>query len=396
MKYRSYIVCAILVFLFPMFVNAGATTLGDYEAKLQKYKNEVASKKNAINKNQQEIKEIEQEIEDTKQEMLDLKDEIVNLQKEVDEYNNSIKDKVKQSQQLMEYLQLSSGENAYLEYVFNADSTTDLIYRMAIVQQLVDYNNKTINELKGMIDGNNSRETEIDKRKNTLNTLEKTLISKKNSLGEDISELSVGAVSASKEVKNYQELVDAYKKMGCKSSDRIGIDCAVNGDAGIFRRPTKVGYVSGEAGYRWGSIHRGLDIGSPNGKKEKIYPIANGTIVKKYIDDYGALVIAMEHYSAVKNQYYISYYGHMNSFAPGMKVGKYVTSDQYIGYMGETGLAYGIHLHLEVFPCRYSDDNCYYWNNYLAYSKKLFDNGYKGPRSVISFPKGLYNYWYSR
>ena len=114
----------------------------------------------------------------------------------------------------------------------------------------------------------------------------------------------------------------------------------------------------------------------------------------------------MEHYATTSNKWYSSIYCHMSSFAAGTDVGKYFTSDQYIGMMGNTGYVIpkptasnpdaGTHLHLEVTPCRiYKDNICATWSKYTAFIKKSISNGYKGPRAVINFPSGS-NKWTTR
>ena len=59
---------------------------------------------------------------------------------------------------IVHYYQVSNVQNMYYEYVFNADSYTDFIYRFAITEQLSDYREKTINEYRkefvGIIDSN--------------------------------------------------------------------------------------------------------------------------------------------------------------------------------------------------------------------------------------------------
>lgn len=77
-----------------------------------------------------------------------------------------------------------------------------------------------------------------------------------------------------------------------------------------------------------------------------------------------------------------------------------VTPDTLIGYMGATGNVTGVHLHLEVYPCKLwdsSDKNCSNWSKYVNYTKGLFDAGnYKGSESVINFPNRTYLTWNSR
>ena len=86
-----------------------------------------------------------------------------------------------------------------------------------------------------------------------------------------------------------------------------------------------------------------------------------------------------------------STYVHLASFAPNIYEGMEVGVDDYIGIMGETGLAYGPHLHLEIAPCRLynqSARNCSSWSKYVSYVTKIYNNGsFKGPRELIYFPK---------
>ena len=73
-----------------------------------------------------------------------------------------------------------------------------------------------------------------------------------------------------------------------------------------------------------------------------------------------------------------------------------VTPDTILGYMGDTGYAFGVHLHLELWPCRlYVDNNCRSWDNYTSFVKRLYDSGQsRGAESYIGFPSKTYQYWY--
>lgn len=399
MRKGIYIILILCLMTSLVPIKTHAITLGEYEAKLNKYKTDAENNQQAINKTQSEINQANNNIEYIKQEMKNMANEIVEMREEIVEYNEEIKRKGEQTKEIVAYYQLSERENVYLEYLFGADNVTDLIYRSSIVEQLTTYNNQVIDELESMIEANEKREIELNKKEVELKNRQKNLEEKVVDLGEEKSNLSVASVSIAQQIKIYQELVNSYKKAGCKSKDVIGVDCAVQGEAGVFRRPTKSGYVTSEFGFRWGSLHRGIDISSTNKTKEKIYPIANGKIIAKYKDSAGALILAIEHYSSVKGKWYTSLYGHMSSYAPGLYVGKNVTSDQYIGYMGNTGYSFGVHLHMEVIPCRlynWSDKNCSTWNGYVNYARKVANQGYKGPRALITFPKGTYNSWKTR
>lgn len=65
----------------------------------------------------------------------------------------------------MEYYQIANGNNAYLEYAFGAETITDMIYRMSIVEQLTEYNDKIMKELKQLIAENNKKKTQLSSKK---------------------------------------------------------------------------------------------------------------------------------------------------------------------------------------------------------------------------------------
>lgn len=393
---QIFLILTIFLALIPY--NASAITLGEYEATLQKYIDQANANQAAINKTEAQIKETNNEIANIKTEMTNLTAEIEKLNQEIVEYNEKIKEKSLQTKEIFQYFQMAKGENVNLEYIFGAESVTDMIYRMAIVEQMTEYNNKVTKELEGMIEQNKKREIEIDNRKKELSTKQKEMEQKLVSLGNSKQSLTAGGATIQDEVKNYRAIVKAYKDMGCQSNHVIGVDCATSGSAGVFRRPISTGYITSEFGSRWGSFHRGLDMSNDDPYNTRIYPVANGTVSAKYYDLYGALCVAIIHYEAASNTYYTSLYVHLSSWAPDLYVGKYVTTDTYIGYMGSTGYSTGPHLHMELAPCRlYVDGQCATWNSYVSFVKNQNKyNGFKGPRQLINFPSGLYNSWHTR
>lgn len=393
----------LFITFMPINVRAEEETLADYKRLLDKFKKDYADTQASINKTEGEIKNTNKQIANIKQEMIDMAAEVGVLKEDIASYKEQIEEKKLQTKKLVEYLQLSSGENLYLEYAFGADTMTDLIYRMSVVEQITDYNEQVIDDLNDLIKKSEARQVEINEKEKQLTNkqaeLEKLLVS----LGEDVSTLSESGVSYSKQIKLYEEEIEMYKKLGCKDNDVIGVDCAVTSSLGSWRRPTKAGYVTSEYGMRTlngkTSLHRGVDISNSNPYQTKIYAAANGTVSKKYKDDYGALCLIIEHYDSKAKKYYSSTYCHLSSYNSAIKVGSNVTSGTWLGYMGATGYVTGPHLHFEITPCRKyngADKNCSTWSKYISYSTKLYNQGFKGPRQFISFPSGLYNRWSSR
>ncbi len=404
MKKLKKVVTIVLILGFIFLPNAESAkasgeTLGYYEEKLNQFKAEAAANTAAINKTQSEINEANNRIAALRAESDALILEVQKLTEEIEINQESIRDKLFESKQILEYLEVSSGKNVYLDYVFKADSITDLINRDYIIKEIVDYNDKVIDSLEQIIKDNEARQVEIDERQVKIEETERELEAIIVSLGEQKASLSAGGSNIQDQINNMSKIVKMYRDLGCKSNDVIGVDCATQSGNSYFRRPTQTGYITQENYYTNSSkSHRAVDIGSRNGQGEKIYPVADGTITSIYKDNYGALCIVIEHYYLPDDQYYSSLYVHLSSYAPGLYVGKKVTSDQYIGYMGNTGYSFGTHLHLELYPCRLynpADRNCSRWSSYDSFAKGMIRSGYN-IRDMISFPSGTYNPWYSR
>lgn len=383
---KQTIVFAVLL-LIP-FSLSGAT-LKDYQDKLAAYKNELAKNKQEINAIEGRIRNNSAQIEQIKKDFIISGQEVQRMQDEYDQHNADIKQKGIESKQLIEYLQMANGENIYLEYAFGADSVTEFIYRMSLVEQLIDHNERTIKDLERMIEENKQKEKELTLKIENLKVEQANLSKSIENLTGVKSSINDNAISVAQQVKIYEADVASLIKQGCKPQHVIGVHCATSSIVAGFYRPTTSGYVTSEVGPRWGSFHRGIDVSNKNPYSTTIYPVANGTIKSIYKDTYGALIVIMHHKTA-NGKYYSSLYAHMSKYAPGLYVGKNMRHTDPIGTMGNTGYSTGPHLHLEVVNCRIydlTDKNCSTWSKYAAFVQRQFNNGsFKGPRSVISFP----------
>ena len=88
------------------------------------------------------------------------------------------------------------------------------------------------------------------------------------------------------------------------------------------------------------TAHRGIDYAAPTGTRVR----TTGDGVVTFVGSkggYGNLVIVQH---AGK---YMTYYAHLSRFAEGIRTGARVGQGDYIGYVGQTGMATGPHLHYE-------------------------------------------------
>lgn len=86
--------------------------------------------------------------------------------------------------------------------------------------------------------------------------------------------------------------------------------------------------------------HRGIDYAAPLGSR--VMATAEGVV--EFMGDRGELgnLVVLRHYGR-----FLTYYGHLNGFAPDLTVGTKVEKGQLIGFGGMTGLATGPHVHYE-------------------------------------------------
>lgn len=147
--------------------------------------------------------------------------------------------------------------------------------------------------------------------------------------------------------------------------------------------PVQVGRITTYPNY----YHMAYDITSYRGSAETIYPIYDGVVSSIYYDSAGALIVTVRHH--VDGITYTSQYVHLSRFADGLHVGQVVDPHTPLGQMGTTGFSTGIHLHIAVLDCDLynpNDTRCRNLNEFSAYAKRRFNEGYRGLGSLINVP----------
>lgn len=109
--------------------------------------------------------------------------------------------------------------------------------------------------------------------------------------------------------------------------------------SGKYIWPTNGGYTSSYYGYRWGRLHKGIDIARPSNRTIKA---ADHGVVSftGYKGGYGNKIV-INHNNGMK-----TLYAHLSSI--NVRPGQVVEQGTPIGIMGSTGNSTGIHLHFEI------------------------------------------------
>jgi murein DD-endopeptidase MepM/ murein hydrolase activator NlpD len=115
----------------------------------------------------------------------------------------------------------------------------------------------------------------------------------------------------------------------------------------LIRKPIADGELTSGFGMRYHPIlhfsrmHTGVDWGAPIGTP--ILAAGNGVVIKAGWDSGYGRRVEIQHANG-----YVTTYNHMSGFGRGISEGVRVTQGQVVGFLGQTGLATGPHLHYEV------------------------------------------------
>ena len=115
----------------------------------------------------------------------------------------------------------------------------------------------------------------------------------------------------------------------------------------LIRKPIAEGEMTSPFGMRFHPIlhfarmHTGVDWAAPIGTP--IFAAGNGVVIKAQWDAGYGRRVEIQHANG-----YVTTYNHLSGFGRGIAEGAHVTQGQVVGYLGQTGLATGPHLHYEV------------------------------------------------
>ena len=115
----------------------------------------------------------------------------------------------------------------------------------------------------------------------------------------------------------------------------------------LLRKPIAEGELTSPFGMRFhpllhfSRMHTGVDWAAPAGTP--IFAAGNGAVIKAQWDTGYGRRVEIQHANG-----YVTTYNHMSGFGRGIADGVHVTQGQIVGYLGDTGLSTGPHLHYEV------------------------------------------------
>lgn len=376
-----FIAITIPFFTNPLSASGASTdadTIADLRNELAQLKQEKIDTANAKSQTQSQINSKKNAIYSAYQEQEEIVIKVADAEDKIAESNEQISESQKQIEDLLRFMQLSSGDSAYLEYIFGASSTTDLIMRTAIVEQLSSYNKETVEKMEALVAENEQLKLDLENRNIELDKMKDSYNQAIKSLGSRLSELNEVNEDISDQIKNQEALIDYYKTV-CDSETQKLSDCVKIGSATGFIRPTVSGRITSNWGYRISpithkvSFHSAIDIGG-NKEGTPVYAAALGmvaAITKK--SSCGGNVIYIHH--NVLGKAYTTQYAHLLSY--NVKVGDMVSAGTQIGKVGGGSqttwdhCSTGAHLHFGISIGHYlgaGKDGYSTWSKFIASS----------------------------
>lgn len=255
------------------------------------------------------------------------------------------------------------GKVEYWSVLFRASSFSDLLGRLDVVNEIMEYDQRVIDDLKALQAETAAKKAELEEQKNASEEAKAELEAKKKDL--DSQRDAANALVARLRAQQ-QEQEDALDDLSAEESAvqaRIKALTRKLEEEEAARRAAagQSGPTSNPGGYIWpvnshyitstvggrdspGGIgstnHKGTDIGRV-GYNSSIYAAKAGTVlISEYSRSYGNYVVV---YHGAGNT---TLYAHMSSRK--VSVGQTVKQGDVLGITGSTGNSTGPHLHFEV------------------------------------------------
>lgn len=363
-------VCLLAADLSP----AMAVTQAEIDA-LKKDALELDSRKKELEKQLDALSEDKAEVLQRRklldQQVANTSAQIQNIETQIAEYtaliNQTAEELAQTEQQEAEQYELfckrvrameEQGTVDYWSVLFRANSFSDLLSRLDAVNEIMEYDQRVIDQLKALQVEIAEKKASLEDSKAQTEAAKAELVSRKKELDAQRQE----AINLIKEIQgNESKYQSTLKSLDAeeeriqanivKLSKELAAQQAAQGkpaqtSSGGYIWPVDSRYITSTVGGRTspggvGSTnHKGTDIGRV-GYTSPIYASKAGTvIVSQYSSSYGNYVV-VSHGSGNT-----TLYAHMSSRK--VEVGQYVNQGAVLGITGSTGNSTGPHLHFEI------------------------------------------------
>lgn len=246
------------------------------------------------------------------------------------------------------------GEISYLDVLLGAEDFSSFLLNLDYVKQVSLYEKELLDTITESIRVEREEMAVVTEKRNEMNTLRSAVQRRKNEVDAKNRELA-SLISA---LNSDAAALEAAKKQAHKLEEELnawiekelaGENSSVTYVPGEWIWPVakaSYNYLSSGYGYRTlngrREFHYAIDIAAPRGTP--VLATKSGVVKSaKWVTTGGGWQVCIDH----GNTYY-SYYNHLNA-RPIVSAGQYVNQGQVIGYVGDSGYAFGTHLDFKIY-----------------------------------------------
>ena len=410
----------LLVGLIPTKANAALTSeklegLKNQIAELKKKDAEIEKEKSAlrdqIDANMSEMEKLIAEKNAIDQEIGMINQQIANINAQITIYGMLIADKQDELDEAKAHLDQLREQNkerirameeegslSYWSVLFKANSFSDLLDRLNMVQEIAEADKRRLDEMNAAAEAVAAAQLALEDEKAALETTKEELdvlqaelevkrqaadevLVELHKQGEALDELMAEAEARDEalqaeiaeaeraKTKEQQRLEEEERRrqeeerkrreeeerkkqeaLGQNKPNNSGNTSSSNAapSSAYWMVPCTYRYLSSPFGYRIHPIHgtygfhSGVDLASPSGTPIKA--TRAGTVTKTAYDSGSGYYVTINHGDGFSSSYL-----HMTHWDPSMYVGKKVAQGEVIGYVGSTGWSTGPHLHFSIY-----------------------------------------------
>ena len=322
---------------------------------------DIVARKEAID---QEIALLTTKIETTNaqitlygQMIADIQDELDNAESELRELSEKYRQRVRAMEE--------EGNVTYWQVIFQANSFTDLLDRLAIVQEISAADQRHLQEMRAAADLVEAGQLNLESEKGDLELTREELSAAQAQLEEKRGESDGLLIELEKKQEEYQAMLDESEALQDQLMDEIAKKEAELSKAKYNEElkklalkgqnpPSNASWTTPVSGYTitspfgmrlhpvlgYNRMHNGIDMACSQGTP--IYATRAGTVTTASYQAGGAgYYVSLNHGDG-----FSSIYMHMTNFV--VSAGQSVSQGQLIGYVGSTGISTGPHLHFGI------------------------------------------------
>ena len=315
----------------------------EYLSQVNKVEDQLLSSLDQLNDLNASLSDVKSNIDKTAIDLAVKENELLEINKELDAKSEILNNRVAAI--------YKNGNTNILDVIFKAQSFTELLSKLKLMNLLADQDAVIIEEIKDKKNATLSVQQSImelqEKQNEQKSNLEKlvTQAEQKKTEISGILDEKKNLLSSAKADKNALIAMEAQLTAKETEIQRV-LESLRYGSApsGRLQWPTAGRLISGFGNRRhpiFGGIrfHSGVDIAAPSGTP--IVAADGGEVLQaSYSGGYGYSILIYH------GGGFATFYAHMSSFAVGQ--GQMVKRGQVIGYVGTTGWTTGPHLHFEV------------------------------------------------